>query len=688
MFISDVRLVNWRSYQDVVFSFPEPGSDRSLVLIGAMNGHGKTSMLLGLYFGIFGRFGTRYAEGFQVGKEERRQVYYRKALQAFRRRGSDYDDPTEVHVTFKPTALDPDDAVEFRIHRRWYFSSSGHPRDNGYEEVSVFVNGVPQRIGHLDDAQELIESHLFPAHVLPAFFFDGEQAQRRVEESGNQQMRQAVEVLYGTKILDELRGKLGDYVGRCKKDMPSTDGRDLQRIDLLRAERDTIESELVNVQQQIDELTASRADAGEEFEAAQRRLELLGVSSSKKIERISERLEQARRNSEERDREVNQLAKEIALPLALRRFSRQLVARLDAEEKLEEWEALRLGTESKMGLVMSHAFPDPDPLLAPLPPESLPALKRRFRTAIESIYQPPPDGCADSFRHGHLRGKARDVVRSQIEDTTTLGAAHVESVAKQAKAARDELKDAQRRQRRQQGLPEEVEQIRQRMEAAQYRLAEVNSALGSLGNQQSSIREDLKQKRAEIGRLETDIARMAPAQRKIEVVNRVRDVLSDFTTALAPLAMKRLEASVTTHFRAMADERYSTGTIRFKKDGNPALECEDQDIPIATMSGFERRTFGIAFSLALAEVSGFRAPLVIDTPLGNADSNYRMSLLEHIVNADLDQIIILTHDEEVVGPYHEKIRDQVAVHYLVKYEPTGEDTGESFVYQDQYFEER
>lgn len=43
---------------------------------------------------------------------------------------------------------------------------------------------------------------------------------------------------------------------------------------------------------------------------------------------------------------------------------------------------------------------------------------------------------------------------------------------------------------------------------------------------------------------------------------------------------------------------------------------------------FEKRSFGIAFSLALAEITKRRIPLVIDTPLGNADSEYRPRTLK------------------------------------------------------------
>ena len=99
-------------------------------------------------------------------------------------------------------------------------------------------------------------------------------------------------------------------------------------------------------------------------------------------------------------------------------------------------------------------------------------------------------------------------------------------------------------------------------------------------------------------------------------------------------------------------------------------------------SGFEKRSFGIAFSLALAEITRRRIPLVIDTPLGNADSEYRPRTLEALKNFDLDQVIILTHDEEVTPKLADTIRNATLQTFLVTYE--GAERG-SVVQPDAYF---
>lgn len=45
MWIHSIRLKNFKSYDDAFFSFPEPEDGKNIVLIGAQNGHGKTTLL-------------------------------------------------------------------------------------------------------------------------------------------------------------------------------------------------------------------------------------------------------------------------------------------------------------------------------------------------------------------------------------------------------------------------------------------------------------------------------------------------------------------------------------------------------------------------------------------------------------------------------------------------------------------
>ncbi|HRZ58643.1 MAG TPA: hypothetical protein P5525_24650, partial [Candidatus Paceibacterota bacterium] len=132
----------------------------------------------------------------------------------------------------------------------------------------------------------------------------------------------------------------------------------------------------------------------------------------------------------------------------------------------------------------------------------------------------------------------------------------------------------------------------------------------------------------------------------------------------------RLESYVTRHFVNIADRRFWSAKVSLAP-GQPPRLCFGNGRPemlLETNSGFERRAFGIAFTLALAEITHRRVPLVIDTPIGNADSEYRLRTLKALADFDLDQIIILTHDKEVTPDLVEHIRGQISQKFLVEYQ--------------------
>lgn len=55
MWISKIELTNFKSYLHQIFEFPEPANGKNIVLIGGMNGYGKTSILEALYLCLYGK---------------------------------------------------------------------------------------------------------------------------------------------------------------------------------------------------------------------------------------------------------------------------------------------------------------------------------------------------------------------------------------------------------------------------------------------------------------------------------------------------------------------------------------------------------------------------------------------------------------------------------------------------------
>jgi len=187
----------------------------------------------------------------------------------------------------------------------------------------------------------------------------------------------------------------------------------------------------------------------------------------------------------------------------------------------------------------------------------------------------------------------------------------------------------------------------------------------------------------EIGRIQDELARLEPEQRRIAVGERVGRALERLLEELEPRTARRLEIAVTEQFRKIADRRFSQAEISLPKDRSPeVIMASGEKLALSSFSGFEKRSFGIAFSLALAEITKRRIPLVIDTPLGNADSEYRPRAMDALSTTSLDQTIILTHDREVTPDLVKHSEDAICQTFLVDFQ--GNERG-SIVYPGRFF---
>ena len=404
-----------------------------------------------------------------------------------------------------------------------------------------------------------------------------------------------------------------------------------------------------------------------------RPLARLGGASRDKIGELQAQLAKVNAEVRRTEDELTNQALALGTALAVSRLAPAIKNRLAAEQIRGQWEGLQQGTLARADEVLRVAMPEPpesDELLGHLAPDIRQRVKDRFRHALAQIYQPPPDGCAEEYRLGHVRGEMRQRLIAQLEKVLYTKSSSIQETARSLKAAREQKQDLDARQAHFKDLPEEVHRINEELKEVSAQIAEASRQLGSLERERTSKRADLEALNAAIGQLQEQLAALGPDQKRIAVAERIHRAIDLLDDQLRPMALRRMEELITSHFSAIADSRFRSGRIEFTADAAPVLKLNDQpDYLIETMSGFERRSFGIAFSLALAEMTRRRVPLVIDTPLGNADTDYRPRLLGALTNVDLDQIIILTHDAEVTGDLFEVVRPQLQQTFLVQYDP-------------------
>ena len=146
MYLTEVNLKNWRSYRSAMFRFPAPTAKKKVILVGAMNGTGKTSLLASLYLGLFGRDGMYYVEGVKLSDvEEEKQRSYRFLMERVLHRGALQEDDPQISVQL---SFDIGEDNPLTITRTWHFFKRGKLRDlntNEGEEVIIYHNNKPKK---------------------------------------------------------------------------------------------------------------------------------------------------------------------------------------------------------------------------------------------------------------------------------------------------------------------------------------------------------------------------------------------------------------------------------------------------------------------------------------------------------------------------------------------------------------
>lgn len=205
MWISRIELRNFKSYQHQVFEFPQPADGKNLVLIGGLNGYGKTTLLEAIYVGLYGEEAVNHKALDRAGLKAKsyghflETAFYKHAL----RNGQDR---MEVIIEIVQPAKG-----SLRITRKWFFTSQGR-YDN--QRLVIDCQGPRSSIWRVvsnDELPELLTIYAVPPWLAPFFFFDGEKIAALADEDRTGWIRTGLENLLGVVLVKDLREKLSAY---------------------------------------------------------------------------------------------------------------------------------------------------------------------------------------------------------------------------------------------------------------------------------------------------------------------------------------------------------------------------------------------------------------------------------------------------------------------------------------------
>jgi len=608
---------------------------KPIVLVGALNGSGKTTVIEALQLALYGK---------RAGYGWRGVTAYAQYLDQVRNRNAKATDTTVAEVTLQLA-----DGRRLRVRRQWSFL-----KETPREYVSVFVNDGESPDLALSEGWDDEVERLLPVRLSELFFFDGERIEKLADPAkSGEVLRTAVASLMGLDIVDHLIADLEILRGRLRqKQLPESEPA---RYESVSREYRVLQQELEDVRQHKAQLVGRLGQKKEALLDIQRRLQSQGGDRFKQRERTSEEKAQVAARLES----TQQRQREIAagcLPLAL---ARQSLARLRLQTEAlaaaggaETAHAVRVRLSRLLQWLDGKKFP-------------LKVLKeiREYVTAeLEGL--DASDRGDSQFNWTELKTQLSAIVDYRLPSAVKL--AH-ESVVDDCSLGEQLLRYEERLSR----VPEleQLTEVFREAGAAEEEIRGIEKEIAILMQQENDCMRRLAGLDRDREALLQLVLKAGDSARAADYCHRSIATLTVFRTSLVERRRKQLEQLILKAFQVLARKTDLVDALSIDPDTMVVrLRATDGQVLAAQqLSAGERQLLAIAILWGLARASGRPVPVVIDTPLGRLDGEHRRALVERYFPDASHQVILLSTDTEVDADFSRMLDDSVAHRYLIDY---------------------
>ena len=232
MIINRLKLHNFGVYaSDNTFVF---NCDKPVVLIGGMNGRGKTTFLEAILLALYGK------NSFAV--QESKHGSYGAYLKAHT---NEADQTYESYVELEFSVEEENQVNIYTVNRSWNLKGR-------YIKDKVAVKKNSNNDPFLTQNWTMFVESILPSALANFYFFDGEKIAELAEEEISIQMKNSIKALLGINVVDLLENDLTRIIRKLNNE--NTEDYDGVNVEELRQIRDEKETVLKQIDDEISEL--------------------------------------------------------------------------------------------------------------------------------------------------------------------------------------------------------------------------------------------------------------------------------------------------------------------------------------------------------------------------------------------------------------------------------------------------
>lgn len=654
MIFKKLVLENYKIYygkQILDFSIPKTQDSpyrKNLILVGGLNGAGKTTILNAINYVLFGRQGLSQKE------------FEDSFISAINDRAYD-----EGHreCSLELTLEDENETITITV--TWSFDRQKKLIN---ENRSVFVQTPTSTDSRetYNSSEEYLDfiNRRIPFDVAPFFIFDGEKIQELVERQDQKLMKDSIQKIVSLEVYKSLVDDLSKLQTTLERKL-STKKSDKELADFINQINES-DKKIQDSKEKIKQLNeAIEINEKEKLITDQLRRKKLVQNTESSIE-IAKRLSEYETKLKRINSDIEDFAKEGLSHLLLASSISGLKETLQDEkvymEKKSQQEALLKAKFAPFETFISEMFTiDTNPKLSAEQKQQLHDNGKIAWGKVNKINQQPLEerkilhDISPKDREKILSYSKRNLydVRKTIDEKTRL-----ERLINKEK---DSLENA----------PDPVD-----TKEEDEKLLVIQSKLGELYHrrkQQYAIKkkheELVEQNRNKAKRLREDQKENTEAEKQYQYITKLKDAAIEFVDEMTELKATQIRTEFATILEKLARKDQDFEDVEFDQKDFVIRIYNDKgvEIKLKDRSAGEKQIIALSFIWALTKTAGLSLPFVIDTPLGRLDSIHRNHIIHHYFNALSDQVIILSTDTEVNRDYIDFISNYMIRGYELVY---------------------
>ncbi len=619
MILGPLTLSNFSAYAGTQSIDLTPAQDdKPIILIGGLNGSGKTSLLTAVCLALFGKRTVQFTNSGTNYTGMLKDLIHDKSKKH-----------SSVDLTFYTYTIGVRDS--FRVCRSWRIKSTGQI----VEELEVWKNCHTD--GVLSASWDDFIDSLLPASIAHLFFFDGEKVADMANAAGaSSLLRTGIYSLLGVNLITRLQDDLADLIGLKAKGHTGDDFE--TRLSVLDADISELQRQRQEHLSKSTILSATFQEQRETLFQIEEKYREAGAQLFEERHSIEQDELEAESTLTALHDELVEIASGV-LPIAL-------VPSLITDVKYQ----VKLELEAQHAQDLLQIIIDRDQQLLELIGDADHSIVSRAKKFFETD-QVNRASVAKSDIFINMGRSTREVLHGINSTINAERDRAMEAIDRYTKAASNLA--AIKRRLNMIPAEESVTEIIKLREAQLTLISNTEKELSAVARKIEQCDQAQTFRNTERDRILRLLSKVESEdtvdKRVMRYAQKARERVSRFSELVLRNAMEHLESLILECIQSLFRKEGFICGVTISPDTFVLLlkDHADQLLPLDRLSAGERQLVIVAIIWGLGRASGRPLPLIIDSPLGRLDSTHRENLLANYFPTASHQTILLATDTEI-----------------------------------------